>query len=119
MRGLRAGVIALAALSASACNTIDDNHLTSRDWAERGVKREARPDGFWCYRTLGRPDCSVTPRPGQEHRLIQGGRQPAEAAPFPPPKTEPAPPAGRQSASARPAPSEPSFGERLENLFGL
>ena len=104
MPGSRMTVFMLLALTTSACQAVDDNHLTSRDWAPRAEKRDPQPAAYWCYRTLGRPECSTTPIPGQEHRLIEGGPLPPEASPLPP-----------RPASAK----DDGLGGRLERLLGL
>ncbi len=77
---MRILVIAAAVLTTAACGELrpTDSELTSRDWAKPGVKRQDPQPQVWCYRTIGRPECSSTPLPGQEHRLIEGGPQPAQ-----------------------------------------
>lgn len=116
---MRARAIVILALAMSACQFVDDNHLTARDWADRGLKREAQPGAFWCYRTLGRPECSTTPIPGQEHRLIEGGPQPPEAAPLPAPPPEPTQVAGTRPATTEQPRAPESFGAQLSRFFGL
>ncbi|MGZ0187600.1 MAG: hypothetical protein ACKVH0_06280 [Alphaproteobacteria bacterium] len=72
----------LASLLLTACEYIrpTDSELTSQNWSAAGQKREADPAFLWCYKTLGRPDCSIEPQPGQEYRLLEGGPQPQPVA---------------------------------------
>ncbi len=81
---MRLALLALATLTMTACGAMQktDSELTARGWAERGEKRQADPAAIWCYRTLGRPDCSTTPLPDQAYRLIEDGVQPPPAAPI-------------------------------------
>ncbi len=68
-------------LALTACEYIkpSDTRLHAIGWADRGERLPEPQAAYWCYRTLGRPDCSATPLPGQEYRLIEGG-----PAPLPP-----------------------------------
>jgi len=78
-----------AVLLLAGCGAMQptDSDLTARDWAKPGVRRAAAQEQIWCYRTLGRPDCTSTPLPGQEYRLIEGGPQPGVSKPLPPDAT--------------------------------
>ena len=119
---MRIAAMALATLALSACQglQIDDNHLTSRDWAPSGPKRQAEPAAAWCYKTIGRPDCYHAPLPGQEYRLASSGPRPPAAAPMP----EPA----KKMAAAEPKAEKPAmeaaaadsgFIGRAKQFFGL
>lgn len=127
---MRLTAILCLSLLASACQTIPltDNYIRSNGWAKRGEQRQAQPAAYWCYRTIGRPECSTTPIPGQEHRLIEGGMQPPAPAPFPPPPIKPTPAAKTGPNGATPpamqqptaqAPKEEDFIDRTVNFFNL
>ena len=122
---MRLPAIICLSLLASACQTIPltDNYIRANDWAKRGDQREAQPVAYWCYRTIGRPECSTTPIPGQEHRLIEGGMQPPAPAPFPAPPIKPTPATKAASNSATPgtaqAPKDENLIDRTVNFFNL
>lgn len=122
---MRVPAILCLGFLAAACQTIplSDNYIRSSDFAERGERREAQPAAYWCYRTIGRPECSKTPLPGQEHRLIEGGLQPAAPPPYPMPPAKPAQKASAGAAadgsSTAEAPPKQSFLDRTVNFFDL
>jgi hypothetical protein len=41
--------------------------MTEDGWLK---SREIPPDAVYCYKTLAKPNCFKTPKPGQEHRLV-------------------------------------------------
>ena len=83
---MRIATALMAALALAGCGVMQptDSELTARDWAKPGERRAAAQERIWCYRTLGRPDCTTEPIPGQEYRLIEGGPQPQTGKPLPP-----------------------------------
>jgi hypothetical protein len=86
----------LAPLVLTACENIlpTDSELTGQNWVTAGQKREADPAFLWCYKTIGRPDCSIEPQPGQEYRLLEGGPQPQPLAQLAEQKEDKATPKG-------------------------
>lgn len=43
--------------------------LTEDDWL-KSREIPPLPDAVYCYKTLAKPNCFKTPKPGQEHRLV-------------------------------------------------
>lgn len=81
---MRACILLAVLLAASGCAAIKPSDTTLREtgWADRGDRREVQPAAVWCYRTIGRPDCSHVRLPGQEYRLIHEGANPPRPAPM-------------------------------------